>query len=125
MPSHQPCHTQVFLMYYPGKLLMIQNVSEETGRIANKKKVAVTKARTAANEEALSNKSDKNNGELECICGLCCEPVKDKEDKGLYCEGACAQWFHCYCTRVTVPQFKRLSNSSSPLPCMLSGKAQS
>ena len=24
------------------------------------------------------------------LCGLCCEPVKDEEDDGLYCEGSCA-----------------------------------
>ena len=40
-----------------------------------------------------ANEADKNNGEVECICGLCCEPVKDEEDKELYCEGACASGF--------------------------------
>ena len=46
--------------------------------------------------------------------GLCCEAVKDEEDQGLYYEGTCTQWFHRYCAGVTVPQFERLSNSSSP-----------
>ena len=80
----------------------------------SKKKVAATKAKATARA---TNKADKDNNEVECVCGLCCEPVKDEEDEGLYCDGACARWFHHYCTGVTVPQFERLSNSSSPFFC--------
>ena len=77
------------------------------GRSASKKKAIAT--RTASDAE--------KDREVDCNCGLCCEPVKDEEDDGLYCEGTCAQWFHRYCAGVTVPQFKRLSNSSSPFLC--------
>ena len=44
------------------------------GRTASKKKAA---AKARATTEA-----DKNDGEVECVCGLCCEPVKDEEDEG-------------------------------------------
>ena len=78
-----------------------------------KAKAGAASGKTAAK---VKNTSDSGNEE-DCNCVLCCEPVKDDEDDGLYCEGACAQWFHRYCAGVTVPQFERLSSSSSPFLC--------
>ena len=76
------------------------------------------KVGTASGKAAAKAKNTSDSGNEEnCNCGLCCEPVKDDEDDGLYCEGACAQWFHRYCAGVTVPQFERLSSSSSPFLC--------
>ena len=71
------------------------------------------KKKPAAKGKELTPESNDESS----LCGLCCEPVKDEEDDGLYCEGSCAQWFHCYCAGVTVPQFEWLSNSSTPFLC--------
>ena len=56
----------------------------------------------AANGKAPAKVKNTSWNDEDCNCGLCCEPVKDDENDGLYCEGACAQWFHRYCAGVTV-----------------------
>ena len=50
------------------------------------------KAKAGAASDKIATKLQStrdSSNEEDCNCGVCCEPVKDYEDDGLYCEGAC------------------------------------
>ena len=97
----------------------LPNISRVLSRLSSYRANGKTVRKKKEKKAKEVSEVDKNNSEIKCICGLCCEVEKDKEDEGIYCKGTYAQWFHCYCAGVTVPQteFEWLLNSSSPFLC--------
>ena len=77
-----------------------------------------SKAKTGTSKRSRSNNTAEAANE---VCALCCQPIVERKDDALLCEGeeSCNKWMHRYCAGVSVKHYESLGESPLPFNCSI------
>lgn len=97
---------------------MTGNKGRKTGIERRKmadKKTADKKMEQNQGKTQQENQGTKKQGNINYLCGICNEIIKEEEELSIECEGWCEVWFHKDCVHLSTEEFDIVSSEDCKL----------